>query len=132
MMGEDATELAFPEYWNRRYTEEEGKQDSYDWFRNWEHLEAWFKNHLSRSNARILHLGCGNSVSICTLHVSWTWQSFYCSINISGYRPQKATLFGLKCFAKPLLKSTCRAVISEILDIFMSFSPFNFFAFHLS
>ena len=104
-MGENAAELAFPDYWNRRYTEEEGKQDSYDWFRTWEHLEAWFKNHLSGSNARILHLGCGNSVSTFTFPsvLRTAVPLLFHHIFEYHYRPQNNTLFILKYFGKFLL-----------------------------
>ena len=62
-MEKAAAELAFPDYWNLRYLEEEGTRESYDWFRSWGQLKKWFENHLPRLNANILHLGCGNSVS---------------------------------------------------------------------
>lgn len=69
-MAIDDAELATAEYWNHRY-EEIGVEEAYDWFRDWEQLGAWFKNHLSRPNANILHLGCGNSVSLpCLIWVS--------------------------------------------------------------
>ena len=62
-MVKDDAELATTEYWNHRY-EEIGVEEAYDWFRDWEQLEAWLKDHLSRPDAKILHLGCGNSVSL--------------------------------------------------------------------
>lgn len=37
-MGKDNTELAFPDYWNKRYIEEEGKEDTYEWFRDWQQI----------------------------------------------------------------------------------------------
>ena len=58
----DDAELATADYWNDRY-EEIGAEEAYDWFRDWEQLGAWFKDHLSRPHANVLHLGCGNSVS---------------------------------------------------------------------
>jgi hypothetical protein len=71
---EELIELAHPEYWNERYTAEQkvgqdGIQpalDSYEWFRNFETLRSFFAKHLpaSSSNCHILHLGCGNSVSL--------------------------------------------------------------------
>ena len=68
-MAKDDAELATAEYWNHRY-EESGAEEAYDWFRDWEQLGAWFKIHLSRPDARILHLGCGNSVSLlCLIYV---------------------------------------------------------------
>ena len=59
----DNAELASADYWNHRY-EEVGVEDAYDWFRDWEQLGAWFTDHLSQPHAKILHLGCGNSVSL--------------------------------------------------------------------
>lgn len=63
-------ELARSEYWNARYAKEgvEDKPDAletYDWFRSWEHLEDWFQSTLPSpsTHPKILHLGCGNSVS---------------------------------------------------------------------
>ena len=65
----DNAELATADYWNDRY-EEIGAEEAYDWFRDWEQLEAWFKDHLSRPHANVLHLGCGNSVSsLCLIRV---------------------------------------------------------------
>ena len=69
-MAIDDAELATAEYWNHRY-EESGAEEAYDWFRDWEQLEAWFKDHLSLPHAEILHLGCGNSVSLpCAVWIS--------------------------------------------------------------
>lgn len=66
----DCSKLAFPDYWNQKYSEEEeeGKKDVYEWYRNWQQLEPWFRPHLSRPQARILHLGCGNSALTADLH----------------------------------------------------------------
>lgn len=66
-MAKDDAELATSEYWNHRY-EEIGAEEAYDWFRDWEQLGAWFKDHLSRPHAKILHLGCGNSTLTSDLH----------------------------------------------------------------
>jgi EEF1A lysine methyltransferase 4 len=73
-------ELAYPEYWNGRYTSEQkiGEDDtqpilgSYEWFRNFEELRPFFAKHLpaSFSECHILHLGCGNSVVITSLSQS--------------------------------------------------------------
>lgn len=66
----DNAELASADYWNYRY-EEIGVEEAYDWFRDWEQLGAWFKDHLSRPHAKVLHLGCGNSVRLpCLIWVS--------------------------------------------------------------
>ena len=73
-MAKDDAELATAEYWNHRY-EESGAEEAYDWFRDWEQLGAWFKNHLSRPDVRILHLGCGNSVSLLCLIYVYTGDS---------------------------------------------------------
>ena len=70
-MAKDDAELATAEYWNHRY-EESGAEEAYDWFRDWEQLGAWFKDHLSRPHAKILHLGCGNSVSLpCPIYLRY-------------------------------------------------------------
>ena len=66
----DNAELASADYWNHRY-EEIRVEEAYDWFRDWEQLGAWFKDHLPRPHAKVLHLGCGNSVSLpCLIWVS--------------------------------------------------------------
>ena len=62
----DNVELTSADYWNHRY-EEIGVEEAYDWFRDWEQLGAWFKDHLSPPHAKVLHLGCGNSVSLACL-----------------------------------------------------------------
>lgn len=63
-MAKDNVDLSFSDYWNHRYVEKEREGNTYDWFRDWEQLGAWFKDHLSRPQAKLLHLGCGNSVSL--------------------------------------------------------------------
>ena len=73
-------ELAYPEYWNGRYTSEQKIDEddtqpilgSYEWFRNFEDLRPFFAKHLpaSFSECHILHLGCGNSVVITSLSQS--------------------------------------------------------------
>ena len=59
-------ELAHPDYWNQRYKDATGREDleTYVWYRTWEHLELWFKEHLTigHKQPRILHLGRGNNV----------------------------------------------------------------------
>ena len=70
-------ELSHREYWDQRYkalidqevegNSDEGKVETYDWFRNWEQLESWFRDILrcsSSASLKILHLGCGNSVGV--------------------------------------------------------------------
>ncbi|KAI4134976.1 MAG: hypothetical protein LQ347_001061 [Umbilicaria vellea] len=66
-MAIDNAELASADYWNHRY-EGIGVEEAYDWFRDWEQLGAWFKDHLSRPHAKVLHLGCGNSTLTSDLH----------------------------------------------------------------
>jgi hypothetical protein len=71
---EDLIELSKPEFWDARYTSEQkvaqdGTQqvlNSYEWFRTFETLRPFFKKHLpaSATMCHILHLGCGNSVSL--------------------------------------------------------------------
>ena len=62
-MAIDDAELASADYWNHRYGEI-GAEEAYDWFRDGEQLGAWLKDHLSRPDAKVLHLGCGNSVGV--------------------------------------------------------------------
>lgn len=75
-------ELSHSTYWDQRYkgaiignetedpdnTSDESRVKSletYDWFRTWEHLDLWIRKILLErfTQPRILHLGCGNSVS---------------------------------------------------------------------
>ena len=37
-MTKDVSELAFVDYWNHRYIENEGRENAYDWFRDWDQL----------------------------------------------------------------------------------------------
>ena len=70
-------ELAYPEYWDKRYTLEQkilkdGTQpilDSYEWFRSFETLRPFLTKHLPTPSigSHILHLGCGNSVILTSL-----------------------------------------------------------------
>lgn len=58
-------EFATPEFWDVHYTTE--TKPSYEWLRSY-HLEPLFLNYLpsateNEANPKILHLGCGNSVS---------------------------------------------------------------------
>lgn len=66
---EELIELTHPEYWNQRYVlEKELKQGedlgSFEWFRDFTKLRAFFAKHLPApsNECHILHLGCGNSV----------------------------------------------------------------------
>jgi hypothetical protein len=75
--GEDLEELAHPEYWDQRYAsaKKESKEDgasiaSFEWFRTFDNLRPFFEKHLPAacSACSILHLGCGNSVSLASTH----------------------------------------------------------------
>jgi EEF1A lysine methyltransferase 4 len=78
MVGDEAlVELAYPEYWDNRYTLErkilkddtQPILDSYEWFRGFETLRPFLTKHLPPPSTacRILHLGCGNSVILTSL-----------------------------------------------------------------
>src|SRR5579871_3993577 len=60
MDAKDLDALRTKEYWEKRYTDEPLEHD-FDWFRNYDELAPWFDG-LLRPCARILMLGCGNSV----------------------------------------------------------------------
>lgn len=53
--------LALPEYWDEKYAAE-GSDKSFDWFRDFQSLRPFFEKHMPKRDARIIHLGCGNSV----------------------------------------------------------------------
>ena len=60
-------ELGFPDYWNKRYGKGAGsEQATHEWFRTFEKLRLFLEKELpnARSEPRILHLGCGDSVRI--------------------------------------------------------------------
>lgn len=73
-------ELSRKEYWDERYSKEADSknfdQPNYEWFKTFEQLRPFLQNHLTpaSSNPRIVHLGCGTSVSrylvACTEHLS--------------------------------------------------------------
>ena len=54
--------LGHPEYWNNRYNEADG----HEWFRSFNQLQPLLVKELPEagSNPRIIHLGCGDSVSL--------------------------------------------------------------------
>lgn len=66
---ESQKELSKAEYWEQRYKTEEsledGKPDEYEWFKTYTSLKPFLTKHMTepQSNPRILHLGCGTSVS---------------------------------------------------------------------
>ena len=72
-MNEEAQkELSRKEYWDKRYAEEhEQKKDdtsssaNYEWFKTFEKLQPFLAKHLPNVSRqpRVLHLGCGTSVS---------------------------------------------------------------------
>jgi len=76
----NTTELAYPEYWNTRYGSQlhSGEKcpdkalESYDWFRTFDKIHPFLLEYLppASSGIRILHLGCGNSVSTLKLFPS--------------------------------------------------------------
>ena len=76
----NTTELAYPEYWNARYGSQlhigENSPDqaleSYDWFGTFDKIHPFLLKCLppASSGIRILHLGCGNSVSTLKLFLS--------------------------------------------------------------
>jgi len=46
-MGPDNDELAHVQYWDERYKNDDGEElETYDWFRTWEQVEAWFRRQL--------------------------------------------------------------------------------------
>lgn len=53
--------LGHPEYWNNRYNEADG----HEWFRSFKELQPLLVKELPEagSNPKIIHLGCGDSVS---------------------------------------------------------------------
>lgn len=53
--------LALPEYWDDKYTAE-GSDKPFDWFRNFHSLNSFLEKQIPDKDARLIHLGCGNSV----------------------------------------------------------------------
>lgn len=69
-MNEEAQkELSRKEYWDERYAKERGQQDAdtatYEWFKTFDKLRPFLAKHLPDvlTLPRVLHLGCGTSVS---------------------------------------------------------------------
>lgn len=76
MPSDDENELlAHPEFWDARYSnapEGEGHAPTHEWFRTYQDLELFFRKHLvewraPETNPRIVHLGSGDSVSMCNI-----------------------------------------------------------------
>jgi hypothetical protein len=64
---ESLEELAHPEYWNNRY-QKSTQGSTFEWFKSFENIKPLLSSHLPKPSEdgispRILHLGCGNSVS---------------------------------------------------------------------
>jgi hypothetical protein len=60
--------LATPDFWNDRYKAAEDDKPTHEWFRSFEALQPFLSQHLyeawpAEGSPRILHLGCGDSVS---------------------------------------------------------------------
>lgn len=55
--------LALSEYWDEKYTAE-GSDKPFDWFRDFHSLNPFLEKHMPDKGARLIHLGCGNSVGI--------------------------------------------------------------------
>ncbi|KAK5111351.1 hypothetical protein LTR62_005191 [Meristemomyces frigidus] len=57
-------ELAHPEYWDKRYSGDDDDAKVYDWLRRFHTIKPFLLKHLpapESNNAKILHLGSGNS-----------------------------------------------------------------------
>lgn len=64
-------ELAFAKYWDERYAKPDA-EESFEWFKSYVNLKGFLKKWLPKVEAqneqpKILHLGCGNSVSFVVL-----------------------------------------------------------------
>merc|ERR1712093_658659 len=88
-------ELSKPEFWDNRYAEHIASPDangsgsaeqampSFEWFRDYNKLRAFFQKWLPRPGGMevILHLGCGNSVCfplfLCLIFSVQVFLSFY-------------------------------------------------------
>lgn len=61
-------ELAFPTYWNERYSKPDAEQ-TFEWFKSYDKLKPFMTKWLPSPSQdgmspRVLHAGCGNSVSV--------------------------------------------------------------------
>jgi len=65
---EEAQALGHSEFWDERYAKADSDKPTHEWFRAFNELEPFFKKHLFNKkrddgkNAKILHLGSGDSV----------------------------------------------------------------------
>ncbi|KAK0278437.1 hypothetical protein LTR35_009176 [Friedmanniomyces endolithicus] len=62
----EAAELAMPAYWDERYSQSDGVQPTHEWFKSYDQLQPFLKNHLfnvriPQDQPTILHLGAGDS-----------------------------------------------------------------------
>ena len=73
MPKESLEELAHASYWNKRYEAGDGEDGldtdgtgAYDWFKSFHSIRPFLEEHLPAVTLgpSILHLGCGNSVSV--------------------------------------------------------------------
>ena len=63
-------ELAFPKYWDDRYSKPDA-EESFEWFKSFDKLKGFLETWLPKPEEDgmwplILHLGCGNSVSLAS------------------------------------------------------------------
>jgi EEF1A lysine methyltransferase 4 len=66
MVKDSNEELAHPEYWDQRYSAGDDDAKAYDWLRRFDTIKPFMMEHLPApgANAKVLHLGSGNSVSL--------------------------------------------------------------------
>jgi EEF1A lysine methyltransferase 4 len=92
-----AREFSLVSYWDNHYSAESkdpqsGSNESYDWYRTFEHLRPFLERHLpsptptttsssSSASPRILHLGCGTS-ALTTSLLSLGYRN-QCSVDFS-------------------------------------------------
>lgn len=80
---EEAQALGHAEFWDERYAKADSDKPTHEWFRAFDELEPFFKKHLfdkerdEGKNAKILHLGSGDSVGSSSLQV---WKAVGCTI----------------------------------------------------
>lgn len=94
-MPKDSLEqLAHASYWDRRYRTNDGGDaldtdgtGAYDWFKSFQAIRPFLERHLPGvdSAPKILHLGCGNSVSTCRVPIQILGES------LVGYRCSDGT-----------------------------------------
>jgi bisphosphoglycerate-dependent phosphoglycerate mutase len=65
---DDLQRLTAVQFWDERYAKVDDDKPTHEWFRTFDELEPFFQKHLfkdiqgERKDARILHLGSGDSV----------------------------------------------------------------------